>query len=216
MKPFFIFLLAVQLAACAGTGRNNAPPVVYDFGMPAASVAESGVWTRLALDVKTPSWFDGRAIAYRLAYDDPLKLREYAESRWAGPPAMLLGERLRQQLGFFGANSNTALDCLIRVDLSEFSQVFEAPQLSRGVLHGRVSLVDAKRRLIAERAVAIERPASTPDARGGVAALAAAGDELGRQLAEWLKRLDREQALTACRGTPPGASPQNNTGEKTR
>ncbi|MBI4741577.1 MAG: membrane integrity-associated transporter subunit PqiC [Betaproteobacteria bacterium] len=204
MKSLAIVFFAIQLAACAGTTRGGPSPAVYDFGLPAASLAGGVAWARLALDVRAPSWFDGRSIAYRLAYDDPLKLREYAESRWAGPPALLLGQRLRQQLGVFGASSNTALDCLLRFDLTEFSQVFDTPQQSRGALHGRASLVDAKRRVVAEQTFAIERPAAVADARGGVGALVAASDDLGRRLANWLNTLEKEQGLRGCGSTPAG------------
>jgi cholesterol transport system auxiliary component len=191
--------LAIQLAACAGSGRNRTPAAVYDLGLPVAGLADGESRAKLALEVKAAPWLEGRNIAYRLAYDDPLRLREYAESRWASSPASLLAQLLRQQLGVFSANSNTAADCLIRFDLQEFSQVFATPQQSRALLHAKASLVDAKHRLIAEQVFAIERPAATQDARGGVSALQGASEEAGRQLADWLQGLEKRQALSRCR-----------------
>jgi ABC-type uncharacterized transport system auxiliary subunit len=204
MRCLAIVWLLMQLAGCAGSARNNTPAAVYDFGLPATSLAGDAAWPKLALEVKAPSWFDGHNIAYRLAYDDPLKMREYAQSQWLGSPASMLAQRLGQQLGVFSANSNTALPCLIRVDLHEFSQVFDTPQQSRGTLHATASLVDVRRRMIAERVFAIAQPARSVDARGGVMAMVAASEEFGRQLAAWLNGLEKAQVLGACRSAAPG------------
>ncbi|MFZ4538691.1 ABC-type transport auxiliary lipoprotein family protein [Propionivibrio sp.] len=199
MNRVFILLAALLLSACVGGARNVPPAIVYDFGLPAARVVADGAWSRLALEVRSPSWFDSLNVDYRLAYEDPLKQREYSGSRWAGAPGLLLAQRLRQQLGTASANGNTAVDCLLRVELQEFSQIFDSPQQSRGVLQGSVSLIDAKRHLVAERQVSIEKPAATPDAHGGVKALVAASTELGLQLADWLATLEKNNALKACR-----------------
>lgn len=201
MKRRCAWLAALLLSACAGNGRSTPLPDIYDFGQPAARLSADDAWSRLALEIKAPTWFDSPGIAYRLAYEDPLKLRDYTGSRWAGAPAQLLGQRLRQQLGVAGATGNVAVDCLLRFDLQEFSQVFDAPQQSRGVLHGSLSVLDGKRRVVAERAVAVEQAAPAADARGGVVALVAASDELGRQIGDWLRGLDRSGGLKMCRPT---------------
>lgn len=200
MKAISLVLCALLLAGCSTGGRNGtAASTIYDFGMPPVRIAGDGQWSRLAIDVKAPHWLDSPAIDYRLNYEDPLKLHEYSGSRWAGAPAQLIGQRLRQQLGVNGALGNTAVDCLLRFELQEFSQVFDSAQGSRGVLHGSLGLFDARRQLLAGRRVAVERPASTPDARGGVGALVAASDELGIQIAAWLAELEQGGRLQACR-----------------
>lgn len=199
MKKLAVLFSTLLLGACVGGAHNSTPLAVYDFGMPAARLASDDAWSKMALEIKAPSWFDSPSVQYRLAYEDPLKLRDYAASRWAGAPAQLIGQRLRQQLGVAGATSNTAVDCLLRLDLQEFSQVFDTPQNSRGVLHGSVSVLDARRRIVAARLVAIEQPAAGSDARAGVSALVGASDELGRQLAGWLGSLDKSGSLNACR-----------------
>jgi ABC-type uncharacterized transport system auxiliary subunit len=200
MKKLSILLAVLLLGACAGGAHNGAPLAIYDFGIPASRPAGDESWSKMALEIKAPSWFDSVNIQYRLAYEDPLKLRSYATSRWAGVPAQLLAQRLRQQLGAAGATSNAAVDCLLRLDLQEFSQVFDTPQRSRAVLHGSVSVLDARRRVIATRQLAVEQPATAGDARGGVGALVDASDEIGRQLAGWLGGLDKSGSLSACRG----------------
>ena len=197
-------LSVLSLGGCAGTVRGKAPVAVYDFGQPVrvgagnAEAEKGGLAGRLALDVRAAPWLDGTGIDYRLAYGDPLRRSQYADSRWAAQPALLLAQQLRRQIGFAAVDS-VAADCVLRVELQEFSQVFATPLASQGVLQGQVSLIDGKRRLIAGQALNIERPAPTPDAAGGVQALVAAGEELGKQLAAWLDRLDRDGGLKTCR-----------------
>lgn len=194
-----VWLVALLLTACASGGRHVATNPVYDFGLPKQRAVESARWASIALEVKASPWIDSPAVEYRLLYDDPLRLRSYADSRWVGSPPLLLGQRLRQELGFAGASGQSAANCLLRLELQEFSQVFDTPRSSRGVLHGQLALLDARRRTIAERAVNEERPAASADARGGVGALLAASDELGRQLAGWLNDLQRQGAAGDCR-----------------
>lgn len=202
MSRFFVLLAATLLSACSVGARNTPPTVVYDFGLPAARQVADGTWSRLALEVRSPAWFESLNIDYRLAYDDPLKQREYAGSRWAGAPGVLLAQRLRQQLGAVNATGNTATDCLLRVDLQEFSQIFDTPQKSRALLQGNINLIDARRHLLAERAFIIEKPATTADANGGVNALVAASSDLGQQLTDWLGQLEKNGNLKNCRALP--------------
>jgi cholesterol transport system auxiliary component len=199
MNKILILLAASLLSACVGGARNEPPALVYDFGLPAKQLVDEGTWSRLALEVRSPPWIDTRNIDYRLAYEEPLKKREYAGSRWASSPGLLLAQQLRQQLGAVSAGGNAAADCLLRVELQEFSQVFDAPQKSRAVLQANVSLIDTRRQLVAQRQVAIEHQAATPDAHGGVNALVKASAELGQQLADWLASLDKSNTLKSCR-----------------
>jgi len=196
---YLIFVLL--LGGCAGTTRNNAPPNVYDFGQPDRAGVETSAARlvgRMALEVRSAPWLEGTYIDYRLAYGDPLKRLQYADSRWAAPPAALLAQLLRRQLGFAAVNSGIASDCLLRVELQEFSQVFSTPYTSRGLLQGQVSLIDGKRRQIASRAISIESPGSSADAAGGVKALVEASQELGQQLAGWLDQRERASDLAGC------------------
>lgn len=197
-RIIFTFIVSVScvLSACVGPSKSVSSTVVYDFGLPAARLLPEGVGPKLMLELKSPGWFDSLNIDYRLAYEDSLKQREYATSRWAANPSVLLGQSLRQQLGITNA---LAADCVLKVDLQEFSQVFETPQLSHGLLLASVSLVSARRQLIAERQLSIRRAAASADANGGVRALVAASGELGRQLSDWLLVLDKQGDLASCR-----------------
>ena len=200
MKNVLTLLLALLVSACVGGGsRNASPSVVYDFGLPAMRLVGEDNWSGLALEVRSPVWFESLNVDYRLAYDDPLRHREYALSRWAGPPRALLTQGLKQQLGTVNAGGSPAANCLLRVELQEFSQVLDSPQSSRGVLQASVSLIDAQGQVIQELQVAIERPAPTADAQGGVNALVAAGTELGQQLVDWLASLGNDNVIAGCR-----------------
>ena len=193
MKQILIVLLL--LGGCAVGARNSPPLAVYDFGLPAARLPAAENWPRVALEVRSPAWFDSLNIDYRLAYDNPLKQREYADSRWAGAPGVLLAQRLRQQLGTVNDNGSSA--CLLRVELQEFSQVFASPQQSQALIQANVQLFDARRQLLVVRQLTVERPASSGDAAGGVAALVDASNDFGVQLARWLASVDA--ARQACR-----------------
>jgi cholesterol transport system auxiliary component len=189
-----LFLVAGLLSACGSAPRSTV--TVYDFGLPAARLAGADGWSRLALDIKAPAGFDALNVDYRLAYDDPLKQRDYASSRWAANPSVLLAQLLRQQLGT-SANGGAAVDCLLKIELQAFSQVFVSPQQSHALLQANVSLVH-KRQLLAERLFVIEQAAASADANGGVRALVAAGSGLGQQLSAWLTTLDKDARLKAC------------------
>ncbi len=199
MNRCFVLLAALLLSACVGGAGNSVPSVTYDFGLPVARLAVGGTWPGLSLEVRSQSWFDSTNVDYRLAYADPLTRRQYVGSRWAGAPAQLIAQRLRQQLGVVSATANSATDCLIRVELQEFSQVFDSPQSSRGVLTASVSLIDGKRRVVAERLAVIDKPALGADASGGVQALVAASTEFGRLLSDWLLELEKNGGLKSCR-----------------
>ncbi len=196
-----ILIVLLLLGGCAVGAKNTPPLTVYDFGLPAARLSAAESWPRVALEVKSPVWFDSLNIDYRLAYDNPLKQREYADSRWAGAPGVLLAQRLRQQLGTVNESGGSA--CLLRVELQEFSQVFVSPQQSHALVQANVQLLDARRQLLATRQIAVERPAASADAAGGVAALVAAGNEFGAQLAAWLASGDA--ARKACGPTRAAA-----------
>jgi cholesterol transport system auxiliary component len=207
LAVFFLVLVTGLLSACGSAPRSTV--TVYDFGLPAARLAgaegssggssggSTGGVLGLALDVKAPAGFDALNLGYRLAYDDPLKQRDYASSRWAANPALLLAQHLRQQLGTVGANSGVAVECLLKVDLQAFSQVFAAPGQSHALLQAQVSL-SHKRQLLAERPFVIEQAAPSADANGGVKALVAASSQFGQQLSEWLMTLDKNARLKVC------------------
>jgi cholesterol transport system auxiliary component len=144
-------------------------------------------------------------VLYRLGYADPNHLRPYANARWTAPPPELVRQRLRQHL----ARERTVLDLgesaalartsgvaprVLRIDLEEFSQLFESQAQSWGLLRLRATLMDntlAGEKLIAQRSFVVRQAAPTPDAPGGVRALAAATDAAAEEIRQWLDQLQQ-------------------------
>lgn len=197
MRWLATILLCSLLSACftAGKRGGDSPLAIYDFGPAPASVPAEPRKQSIALEVRAPLWFDSQGIDYRLAYVDAARLREYARARWAGPPAQMIQQRLMQQFGYAMAGQGQAR-CLLRIEITEFSQVFITPESSKGVLQGRAVLLDRARRQVAELELRIEKAAASQDARGGVAALSATVEQLATDLHAWEKVL----GAYACSG----------------
>jgi cholesterol transport system auxiliary component len=127
---------------------------------------------------------------YRLAYQNAAHPMPYAQSEWIMSPAALLTQRLRSSLSAssFGEMRRVASDepavYTLRSELFEFEQVFDQPGRSRGVLRLRATLEG--RGIWAQRTFVIEKPASTADAAGGVAALSQCADELAVLINQWV------------------------------
>ncbi|MDP2880259.1 MAG: ABC-type transport auxiliary lipoprotein family protein [Azonexus sp.] len=195
MRRLLTLLSCCLLSACFTGGKRggDSPLAIYDFGTAPASLLATPRKQPLALEVRAPLWFDSQGIDYRLAYVDVARLREYARARWAGPPAQMIQQRLMQQLDYSMAGQGQT-PCVLRVEITEFSQVFVSPESSKGVLQGRAVLLDRARRQVAELGLRIEKPAASQDARGGVAALSATVEQLAADLLAW----EQDQGASAC------------------
>jgi cholesterol transport system auxiliary component len=192
LRTSSLFLLAL-LAACSGAPQTRDGLASYDFGL-AATEREAN--PRLQHDlvvaaVSAPAWMDNASIHYRLAYQDAARPQPYAQSRWVMPPAALLGQRLRSAIAraskaaVFTPTDGVRADYTLRLELDEFSQVFDAVDKSRAVVRLRASLI-RNRGIVVQQDFGIELAAATPNAEGGVRALIAASDEAGNRLIDWL------------------------------
>jgi len=197
MRWLATILICSLLTGCFTSGKRggDSPLTIYDFGTAPASLLEAPRKQPLALEVRAPLWFDSLGIDYRLTYVDAARLREYARARWAGPPAQMIQQRLMQKLGYSMAGQGQSR-CLLRVEITEFSQSFVSPEYSKGLLQGRAILLDRSRRQLAEIDLKIDKPAPSQDARGGVAALSAAVDQLAADLLAW----EQGQGASLCSG----------------
>ena len=199
--------LLVLLGACSALPDRPQRPVTYDFGPGVITAPTAGAdkpLPALALAEVEPSGLleGSTGVLYRLAYADAQKLLPYAQARWSTPAAQLVRQRLRETLGqrraVFSAGesaalmrTNGALPRILRVDLEEFSQIFDSPGSSAGVVRLRVTLLDSTPegdRLLGQRLVVVQRPAASPDAAGGVHALAQAADAAAQEIATWLEQ----------------------------
>lgn len=179
-------LVCLALAGCFTAGKRGGENAlaIYDFGPAPARPALAGRSSPVAVEVRAPIWFDALGIDYRLAYADASRLREYTRARWAGPPARLIEQRLMQQLGLVAAGQG-GVSCVLRVEITEFSQIFSSPEASQGILQGRAQWLDRARRPVAELNLAIEKAAPSPDSAGGVTALQATVEQLTSDLRAW-------------------------------
>src|SRR5882724_3909484 len=187
-----ILALGLACAACSISSISSGPEITqYDFGPAPSREPAPGLRRPLLIyDVNAPAWLDSSFIYYRLAFQDAARPQAYADRKWVGSPAELIAGRVRGRLAASGkggvihpADGNRASNAL-RVELDEFTQVFDAPGESRAVVRLRASVL-GKNALIAQRSFSVERRANTPDAEGGVRALIEASDEAVDQLVAW-------------------------------
>ncbi len=200
MRCLLLLSICVLLPGCFTAGKRGENTLaVYDLGLSPVRLIEAERKQPIAIEVRAPLWFDAMGIEYRLAYADVSRLREYGRARWVGPPAQLIQQRLMQQLGLSMAGQGQS-NCLLRVEITEFSQVFISPESSKGVLQGRVQWLDRSRKQIAERTLNIEKAAPSQDSRGGVSALQATTEQLAIDLLTWEKQLPAAGKAGVCSG----------------
>jgi cholesterol transport system auxiliary component len=207
-------LTALPACSTSGGGgsRSTSAPARYDFGalpdggaLAASSSALSSVPSsapssahssahsspaaiRLS-PVTAPATLSSDAFQYRLRYADDQQVHVYAGSRWTEPPPQLLTARLRDRI----ARQGRVLDSsdggpsvpVLKVELDEFSQVFDKPGESQGVVRMRATLLHGST-LIAQQSFTATSPAASADAVGGAHALSLASDAAIGQLLAWL------------------------------
>jgi len=194
---------ALGLAGCAILDKP-VRPAVYDFGPGALSGAAMAAFASATVvvlpEVETGSALDSTALLYRLAYADAQQLLPYAQARWSMAPAQLLRQRLRDALGQRGTVltpgegqvAAAAAPLVLRIELEEFSQIFDTPARSVGLVRLRATAVRgtaAGDRLLGQRSFVAQRPAPSADAPGGVRALTAATDAAVQDILAWLSQL---------------------------
>ena len=203
-----VFLTLLSMTGCSALPDKPVRSNMYDFGpdnMAAQPLLSLPRLAPLAIDdITTPGGaLDNLAVLYRLAYDDAQQLRAYTLARWALPPAQLFRQRLRDTLSqrrvVFGAgesaalnrSQNAALPRLLRLELEEFSHVFGAVDSSVGLVRLRATLLEvtpAGEKLIDQRRVVVQRPATSSDAVGGVRALTEATDAAIQEIDQWVQQ----------------------------
>lgn len=202
MRKIVLLAAALVLAGCA-TPDKPARSALYDFGpgIRASATAGQGQGIPILLaDIDAPSTLEGSALLYRLGYADEHQLHPYSQARWSAPPAQLVRQRLREILGrdrpvldpaegAAVARERGGAPRVLRIDLEEFSQFFDSPASSVGLVRLRATLLDntpAGERLLGQRTLLVRSPAPSADAPGGVRALASATDQAADELRQWL------------------------------
>ena len=209
-RALVVLSATAVLAACSALPDKPAPVVRYDFGLPApASTASTSAVTGTPLvmaKVKATGAIDtSTAIVYRLAYADDRERHPYSQARWSAPATQLIQQRVRDTLsqrravlmdddGATQALVPAALPAMLRVEVDEFSQVFDSTSSSRGVVRVRATLTELTPRgekWLGQQVIDISEPASSADVAGGTAAMAAATTKVAQQIDQWLRQQGR-------------------------
>ena len=203
-----VVLAGLVLAGCSALPDKPVRATMYDFGpgnLTTPPTTRQAPLPALAIDdISTNGGaLDNMSVLYRLAYADAQQLKPYSQARWSMPPAQLVRQRLRDQLGqrrtVFNAGDSAALNrsqnavlpLLLRIDLEEFSHLFTTPAASVGLVRLRVTLLEVTpsgEKLVGQRNVVVQRPADSPDAPGGVRALTQATDAAIEEIDQWLRQ----------------------------
>ena len=190
--------VALTLGACGSLPLPDKPvrPDVYDFGPISSQRANTPTGVPIALaQFEASRALDSTRMVYRLAYNDAQVPHPYAHARWSMPPAQLLYQRVRSVLAethpiVFVGEGYARIE--LRVELDEFSQVFDSTSQSHGLVRAHVTaLAPTNRgdRLMGQRSFAVQVPAPTADAPGGVKALTQASEQISRDIAQWVNAL---------------------------
>lgn len=188
LATLVIAFIGSLAAACGGLQLQPKPMAFYDLGIGARSSLPPAL-APAQIEIATPPWLEASAMQYRLAWDDPLRRRAYAESRWVSPPPAMLGLALNRALRSEGAGGR----CRLRVELDEFIQDFASPDESRVEIVLRAGLLPPRSdKAIAGCEFRAVEAARTANAAGGVEAYRRASARLAGELADWIGALDRE------------------------
>ncbi|MEJ8845690.1 ABC-type transport auxiliary lipoprotein family protein [Variovorax rhizosphaerae] len=198
--------ICAVLAGCGALPDKPSRVVMYDFGpgdtAPAPAAAPS-LPTIALTELETNPRLDGTQILYRLGYADANELRPYGQARWSMAPTQMVRQRIRNGLSqrrlVLNAEENASMTSTegkapdtLRVTVEEFSQVFDTPSSSVGLVRLRATLVTGAPggdRVRGQKTFTVQRPAATADAAGGVKALAAATDAAVNDIVQWVDGL---------------------------
>ncbi|MFM0335120.1 ABC-type transport auxiliary lipoprotein family protein [Paraburkholderia fungorum] len=182
-----LLAFGILAAGCAGTPAAISD-IRYDFGPPNPAASAGSQPAVKVLDVSAPDTLESDKLIYRLSYADAQQIASYANSHWTMAPSQLLTQRLRGALSSRGTvltGADGVRAPVLKVDLSEFEQVFDSRSESHGAITARATLVQ-NGKVLSQRTFIARAPSSSADAAGGAQALATASDDLVAQISAWL------------------------------
>ncbi|MFC3107908.1 ABC-type transport auxiliary lipoprotein family protein [Undibacterium arcticum] len=192
---------AIGIAALSGCATRGADPTTqYDFGsLPANATVARKLPPLSIADINAPAWLDNTLMFYRLSYANQQQTRPYAGSRWSMAPAQLFGQRLKARIAQAGGVVLAAADGatnmpVLRIEADDIIQNFDSSMHSSAQLAMRVSLLGG-RSLLAQKTFSRQVAATSADAAGGAAAMAAASDALIDDIIDWLAGLPIDAAV---------------------
>ncbi|MGQ7939804.1 ABC-type transport auxiliary lipoprotein family protein [Paraburkholderia sp. D1E] len=182
-----LLAFGVLAAGCAGNPAAISD-IRYDLGPPNPAASAGTLPAVKVLDVSAPDTLESDKLIYRLSYADAQQTASYANSHWTMAPSQLLTQRLRSALSSRGTvltGADGVRAPVLKVDLSEFEQVFDSQSESHAAVTARATLTQ-NGKVIGQRTFVARAPSSSADAAGGAQALAAASDDLVSQISAWL------------------------------
>lgn len=182
-----LLAFGVLAAGCAGNPAALSN-IRYDFGPPNPAASAGTQPAVKVLDVSAPDTLESDKLIYRLSYADAQQTASYANSHWTMAPSQLLTQRLRGALSSRGTvltGADGVRAPVLKVDLSEFEQIFDSQSESHAAVTARATLTQSGK-VISQRTFIARAPSSSADAAGGAQALAAASDDLVAQISAWL------------------------------
>lgn len=192
-----VLILTLALAGC-GVGRVPAPPMVFDLGLDTRPVPALPAREPIAMVVQAVPSLSDTSVIWRVG--DSAAPKAYATYRWASSPTELVRQRLADRLSRQGPVLNERVSLQtpqLQVSLSQFEQVYAADgQSSEGRILMQAVLVEG-RAVVGQKRIAVQVPAPTQDAAGGVAALRQASDDAADELAQWLAATLKPSSGTA-------------------
>ncbi|MFM0163999.1 ABC-type transport auxiliary lipoprotein family protein [Paraburkholderia sediminicola] len=182
-----LLAFGVLAAGCAGNPAALSD-IRYDFGPPNPAASAGTLPAVKVLEVSAPDNLESDKLIYRLSYADAQQTASYANSHWTMAPSQLLTQRLRGALSSRGTvltGADGVRAPVLKVDLSEFEQIFDSQSESHAAVTARATLTQSGK-VISQRTFIARAPSSSADAAGGAQALAAASDDLVAQISAWL------------------------------
>jgi cholesterol transport system auxiliary component len=182
-----LLAFGVLAAGCAGNPAALSN-IRYDFGPPNPAASAGTQPAVKVLDVSAPDTLESDKLIYRLSYADAQQTASYANSHWTMAPSQLLTQRLRNALSSRGTvltGADGVRAPVLKVELSQFEQVFDSQSESHAAVTARATLTQ-NGKVLGQRTFISRAPSSSADAAGGAQALAAASDDLVSQISAWL------------------------------
>ncbi|HEX3639617.1 MAG TPA: ABC-type transport auxiliary lipoprotein family protein [Paraburkholderia sp.] len=182
-----LLAFGVLAAGCAGNPAALSN-IRYDFGPPNPAASAGTQPAVKVLDISAPDTLESDKLIYRLSYADAQQTASYANSHWTMAPSQLLTQRLRNTLSSRGTvltGADGVRAPVLKVELSQFEQVFDSQSESHAAVTARATLTQ-NGKVLGQRTFISRAPSSSADAAGGAQALAAASDDLVSQISAWL------------------------------
>ncbi len=200
MKQHHFFsglLIAISLLFFGGCAFNSQPSALqYDLG-PTSSIKtkqilSSDVPAIMVSQVDAPAWLNNNKMYYRLAQVNEQQTRFYTRTLWNMPPAKLFREYLKSHIvssgGEIGGKKiSTANTIQLFIYIEDFSQYFYTDENSEGRIALRASILNQDG-VLTQKSFYKAIKAPTPDAAGGVQALATGTNEVIIEILHWIEK----------------------------